>query len=200
MFQRGYARRVLITLTVLIAGLAGMAVRATSPTASAGNQVRSASVDVGYVYDRPTPSTTAPTTVLVASVRAFDPATWQSGPKTTAPVRSSAAEDGGAPFAMGIEDHLDQFAASHGAETWKDLPDPVNWKSGVLGKLSDPSQRVLFNLEGVDALGGVARASAGGGGATDSELLRSPRTTSRIWSFGMAVSLRRIRSDDRLVP
>ncbi len=73
---------------------------------------------------------------------------------------------------MGIEDHLDQFAASHGAETWKDLPDPVNWKSGVLGKLSDPSQRVLFNLEGVDALGGVARASAGGGGATDWELLQ----------------------------
>ncbi len=76
------------------------------------------------------------------------------------------------PFAMGIQDHLGAFAKTHGAETWKDLPTHVDWKQGVLGKLRDPDQRVLFNLDDVDVWGGVARASAGRGGATDWELLQ----------------------------
>jgi hypothetical protein len=38
--------------------------------------------------------------------------------------------------------------------------------------LSDPNQRVLFNLDGVDVWGGVTRAAAGKGGATDWELLQ----------------------------
>lgn len=73
---------------------------------------------------------------------------------------------------MGISDHLDDFAARHGADTWKNRPDPASWKPGVLGKLSDPNQRVLFNLDGVDVWPGVTRAAAGRGGATDWELLQ----------------------------
>ncbi|WP_237682477.1 polymorphic toxin-type HINT domain-containing protein [Microbacterium sp. B19(2022)] len=76
------------------------------------------------------------------------------------------------PFAMGISDHLDDFASRHGASTWKNLPDPVNWKPGVLDKLSDPNQRVLFNLDGVDVWPGVTRAASGRGGATDWELFQ----------------------------
>lgn len=75
------------------------------------------------------------------------------------------------PFALGIEDHLDSFADQHGATTWKQLEDPENWKSGVLEKLSDPNQRVLFNLDDVDVWGGLTREASGRGGATDWELM-----------------------------
>lgn len=44
--------------------------------------------------------------------------------------------------------------------------------AGVPGKLSDPNQRVLFNLDGVDVWPGVTRAASGRGGATDWELLQ----------------------------
>ncbi|UJP39143.1 hypothetical protein [Cellulomonas palmilytica] len=82
------------------------------------------------------------------------------------------------PFAMGIKDHLDDFALTHGADTWKSLPEvgpdaPLGaWKDGVVRKLRDPGQRVLFNLDGVDVWPGVSRAAAGRGGATDWELLQ----------------------------
>ena len=46
------------------------------------------------------------------------------------------------------------------------------WKFGVMRILSDPSQRVLFNLDGVDVWAGLTRAAAGKGGATDWELLQ----------------------------
>jgi len=73
---------------------------------------------------------------------------------------------------MGIADHLDDFAKKHSADTWKDLANPINWKTGVLDKLSDPDQRVLFNLDDVDVWTGVTRAASGKGGATDWEMLR----------------------------
>ncbi|MGH3566615.1 MAG: DUF6531 domain-containing protein [Pseudonocardia sp.] len=75
------------------------------------------------------------------------------------------------PFAMGIDDHLDDFARQHGATTWKNLDDPVNWKPPVQAKLADPDQRVLFNLDDVDVWPGVTRAASGRGGATDWELM-----------------------------
>jgi RHS repeat-associated protein len=80
--------------------------------------------------------------------------------------------DPGNPFALGIREHLDDFARLHGADTYKNLPDTENWKPGVLEKLSDPNQRVLFNLDGVDAWTGAQRSAAGGGGGTDWELLQ----------------------------
>ena len=73
---------------------------------------------------------------------------------------------------MGLEGGLDAFAEARGATTWKDLPDPMNWKSGVIGKLADPNTMVHFNLNGVDVWGGVSRAAAGRGGATDWELMQ----------------------------
>ena len=77
------------------------------------------------------------------------------------------------PFAMGLTDQgLDAFAAAREADTWKNLPDPARWRSGVLEKLADPETMVHFNLEGVDAWGGVSRAAAGRGGPTDWELLQ----------------------------
>ena len=42
------------------------------------------------------------------------------------------------PFAMGIEDYLDDFARQHNAMTWKEFDDAVNWQPQVLEKLSDP--------------------------------------------------------------
>jgi len=48
----------------------------------------------------------------------------------------------------------------------------VSWKAGVLQKLRDPNQRVLFNLDDVDVWPGVTRAAGGRGGATDWELLQ----------------------------
>lgn len=57
-----------------------------------------------------------------------------------------------------------------GATTWKDLPDPGDWKSGVLEKLADPGTTVHFNLDGLDVWGGVQRAASGRGGPTDWEL------------------------------
>jgi hypothetical protein len=86
------------------------------------------------------------------------------------------AAGGSKPFVMGIKDNLDDFAQVHGGTTWKSLPESQlpgdAWKSGVTRMLSDPNQRVLFNLDGVDVWGGVTRAAAGKGGATDWELLQ----------------------------
>jgi RHS repeat-associated protein len=79
---------------------------------------------------------------------------------------------GPTPFAMGIDDHLDDFARQHGATTWKQFADQVNWKPQVFDNLADPSQRVLFNLDGVDIGVGIQRAASGRGGATDWELLQ----------------------------
>lgn len=71
-----------------------------------------------------------------------------------------------------VSEHLDDFAATHAADTWKSLPDPMNWQSGVMQKLEDPAQRVIFSLDGVDVWPGATRAAAGRGGATDWELLQ----------------------------
>lgn len=79
---------------------------------------------------------------------------------------------GGKAFAMGIDQHLDDFAREHGATTWKQFANPEAWKSQVLQKLRDPNQRVLFNTKGVEAWPGASRAAAGRGGATDWELLQ----------------------------
>jgi hypothetical protein len=76
------------------------------------------------------------------------------------------------PFALGIDDFLDDFARTHSADTWKRFDDVIDWQSQVIDKLADPSQRVLFNLDGVDVWGGVSRAASGKGGATDWELLQ----------------------------
>lgn len=77
---------------------------------------------------------------------------------------------------MGIKDHLSDFAQTHGGFTWKSLPESQlpgdAWKGGVMRMLSNPDQRVLFNLDGVDVWPGVTRAASGGGGATDWELLQ----------------------------
>jgi hypothetical protein len=76
--------------------------------------------------------------------------------------------------ALGIEDHLDDFARANSAESWKQfaITDPMEWKSQFLEVMNDPQTEVLFNLKGVDVWGGIARASRGAGGATDWELLQ----------------------------
>lgn len=75
------------------------------------------------------------------------------------------------PFALGIDDHLDDFAKKYNATTWKQFDDVENWQPQVLDKILDPNQKVLFNLDGVDVWGGVTRSASGRGGATDWELL-----------------------------
>jgi hypothetical protein len=73
---------------------------------------------------------------------------------------------------MGLGEGLDEFAANQGARTWKSFADPLNWKSEMTSQLSDPKVTKVFNLDGVDVWGGVSRAAAGRGGATDWELLQ----------------------------
>lgn len=95
---------------------------------------------------------------------------------------------------MGIKDHLDDFAATHGGETWKSLPESQlggdAWKSGVTRMLEDSNKRVLFNLDGVDVWPGVTRAASGRGGATDWELLQirsSSYPNLEFWQGGQRV-------------
>ena len=88
------------------------------------------------------------------------------------PQRGAAGGGGARPFALGIDKHLDSFAAEQGATTYKSFPG-VHWKETVLEKLADPNTKILFNLEGpVEAWPGVSRAARGVGGATDWELLQ----------------------------
>jgi RHS repeat-associated protein len=96
----------------------------------------------------------------------------------------AASSVGGAaetPFAMGLDSELDSFAQARGATTWKQFPNPENWKSGVLDKLADPHTPVHFNLNGVDVWGGVQRAATGRGGATDWELFQI-RQNPQFWN------------------
>jgi len=82
-------------------------------------------------------------------------------------VAAEGAGAGSRPFVMGIKDHLDDFAQAHGGTTWKSLPESQlpgdAWKSGVTRMLSNPNQRVLFNLDGVDVWGGLNRPGIDGG-------------------------------------
>ncbi|WP_334075546.1 MULTISPECIES: hypothetical protein [Paenibacillus] len=79
---------------------------------------------------------------------------------------------------------LDDFAAGQGAKTWRDYPNPENWKSTVLDNLNNPNVQIKFNLTGVDSpWASVSRAARGAGGATDWELLQiksSPQAWGRI--------------------
>lgn len=93
--------------------------------------------------------------------------------KCTDPENEEQPPPKGKPFAMGLDAAgLDEFAEAHGATTWKDFPDPMDWKPGVLEKLADPNTQVHFNLDGVDVWPGVSRAASGRGGPTDWELLQ----------------------------
>lgn len=98
------------------------------------------------------------------------------------------------PFAMGLWDEgLEAFANARGATTWKQLPDPANWRTGVVDKLADPKTQVHFNLDGVDVWQGLGRAASGRGGPTDWELLtikQNPQfwDTLQFWKGGQPVA------------
>lgn len=76
--------------------------------------------------------------------------------------------------ALGIEEYLDDFARTQGAETWKQFAkaEPQQWKALFLEVMKDANTEGLFNLAGVNVWEGVTRASRGMGGATDWELLQ----------------------------
>jgi len=94
---------------------------------------------------------------------------------------------------MGLTDEgLEAFARARGATTWRQLPDVVNWRSGVIDKLADPNTMVHFNLDGVNVWQGISRAAAGGAGPTDWELLtiqQNPQfwDTIQFWRGGQRV-------------
>lgn len=94
------------------------------------------------------------------------------------------------PFAMGLTTHLDDFARQHGATTWKQFDDKVNWQPEAYAKMADPDQRVLFNLDGVDVWPGVMRAASGRGGPTDWELMQLKQgnfSNIEYWKDGLPV-------------
>lgn len=71
-------------------------------------------------------------------------------------------------LALGLGDYLDDFASKNSAKTWKDFPDPYDWKNGVLDALYDPYTDIIVNLDGIDSpYQSAQRAAAGYGGATD---------------------------------
>lgn len=102
---------------------------------------------------------------------------------------AAATAAGGKNIALGIGEHLEQFAAQTGGSTWKEwaAQNPLNWKSSFADVVSNPANSVMFNLTGVDnAWTAVARAARGAGGATDWELLQiqqNPGWWSRIRFF-----------------
>ncbi len=80
-------------------------------------------------------------------------------------------------IALGIEDHLDDFAFMVSAVTWKRLvlANPSDWSFEFLRYLSDDSVRFSFNLTGVNVESGVALAASGNPRTfrwTDWELLK----------------------------
>lgn len=87
-------------------------------------------------------------------------------------------------LALGLSESLDDFALKNGASTWKDFPDPNNWRNGVLDALYDPNTEIIVNLDGVDnPLSSIQRAAGGSGSATDWELLQiklTPESWDRI--------------------
>jgi len=97
------------------------------------------------------------------------------------------------PLALGISEYLDDFAIARQAITWKELPNPENWKVAVLDALIDPNCQICFNLDGVDVWRGIQRAASGRGGATDWELLQIKQNpqiwnTIQFWKHGQPVS------------
>ncbi len=82
-------------------------------------------------------------------------------------------------LALGLRDYLDDFATNNNAHTWKDFPDPNNWKDGVNDALFNPDMEILVNLDGIDnPMLAMQRAASNRGGATDWELLQIKLTPS----------------------
>ncbi len=65
--------------------------------------------------------------------------------------------DNGGKVALGIEGYLEEFAASQGAMFWKQLGDPMNWKTTFLALFGGGKTRFVFNLTGVQVWEGVFR-------------------------------------------
>jgi hypothetical protein len=113
-------------------------------------------------------------------------------PSSAIKINTSTTPVNSQPLALGLSEYLDDFANMFGADTWKNFPNPNNWKSGVLDALNDPSRTIYFNLDGVDVWAGVQRAASGRGGATDWELLQikqNPQSWDRVqfWKDGQQV-------------
>jgi RHS repeat-associated protein len=83
----------------------------------------------------------------------------------------AAASAGGTKIALGISEHLDEFAERYGAATWEQWG-ATNFKEQFMETVSNTSNKILFNLQGVDVWGGIQRAARGAGGATDWELMQ----------------------------
>jgi hypothetical protein len=100
MFQRIKVRRVLATLTVLIASLVGLAVSGARATASAGNQIHSATVGAGCVYDAPDTSTTPFLNVAVNTPSSIRLLAGRRGSTTIGSRLVVAAEEGAGAFEL----------------------------------------------------------------------------------------------------
>lgn len=101
----------------------------------------------------------------------------------------------GQPFAMGLTDQgLAEFAEARGATTWEDFPPDMNWRQGVMEKLTDPNTQVHFNLDGIpNPMSNVQRNASGLGGATDWELAQihgNPQVwdSLQFWQGGLKVA------------
>ena len=70
--------------------------------------------------------------------------------------KAAAAGAGrGMTIALGLSDHLDEFAARNAASTWR-LWGATNFRAQFTEAMSDASNQILFNLDGVDVWGGFS--------------------------------------------
>ncbi len=53
-------------------------------------------------------------------------------------------------LALGINEYLSDFANKFGTSTWKNFPDPNDWKDGVLETIYNANTRIYVNLTGLD--------------------------------------------------
>ena len=53
-------------------------------------------------------------------------------------------------LALSVKEYLKDFAKQRNAHTWRDFPDPDNWKQGVIDAILDPDTEIVFNLDNID--------------------------------------------------
>ena len=112
-------------------------------------------------------------------VRTLAPAVWRVIKKNVG--REVPAN--GQTIALGLGDYLDSFTHIVNGKNWRSWAreDPLNWKLAFTNVVSNPSNKVAFNLTGVNVQQGISRAAAGRGGNTDWELLMI-RSNKDWWS------------------
>jgi hypothetical protein len=153
------------------------------PKTEAGVRLRKAAIDA---YQARAKQLGIEAAVIIATVNATLAVGGAAMVVRSAETRAAAAEatriaqavtvpaEQGQVIALGLDRYLKGFADKVGGRTWTQWAtgDPLRWRAVFLELAGNPSNRIRFNLTGVDdPWRAVTRAASGTGGATDWELL-----------------------------